>query len=80
MRSGTPPATARPISPGTPSAPSLAAIYAATLLFWLRDFSEDEAATLAFLDRRLAGIGRVAALRKRIERGCARFLPWREAA
>ncbi len=59
---------------------SLGVIYAATLLFWLRDFSEDEAATLAFLDRRLAGIGRVAALRKRIERGCARWLPRREAA
>ena len=30
----------------------LTAAYGATLLFWLRDSSEDDAATLAFLDRR----------------------------
>jgi ubiquinone biosynthesis protein COQ9 len=46
----------------------LAAIYSATILYWLRDVSEDDAATLAFLDRRLAGIGRVARLRRRVER------------
>ena len=34
----------------------LAVIYSATLLYWLRDTSEDDAATLAFLDRRLAGL------------------------
>ena len=37
----------------------LAAVYGATLLYWLRDASEDDAATLGFLDRRLAGIGRI---------------------
>ncbi len=59
---------------------TLAAIYAATLLYWLRDMSEDDAATLAFLDRRLAGIGRVGALRKRVEQGCAWLRPHRAAA
>lgn len=43
----------------------LAAIYAATLLFWLRDTSDDDADTLAFLDRRLAGLGRAVRLRRR---------------
>lgn len=37
----------------------LSALYGATLLFWLRDDSEDDAATIAFLDRRLAGVGRL---------------------
>ncbi len=36
----------------------LAAVYGATLLYWLRDYSEDDAATMEFLDRRLAGVGR----------------------
>ena len=59
---------------------SLAAIYSATLLFWLRDMDEDDAATLAFLDRRLKGIGRVAKLRRRIEERCTRIWPARQAA
>jgi len=46
---------------------SLAPIYGATLLVWLRDTSEDDATTLAFLDRRLAGMGRLFRLRRRIE-------------
>jgi ubiquinone biosynthesis protein COQ9 len=46
---------------------SLAPIYGATLLVWLRDSSEDDAATLAFLDRRLAGMGRLFRLRRRVE-------------
>jgi ubiquinone biosynthesis protein COQ9 len=37
---------------------TLGLAYASTLLVWLRDDSDDHAATLAFLDRRLAGIGR----------------------
>ncbi len=44
----------------------LAAIYSATLLFWLRDVSDEDADTLAFLDRRLAGLGRITRLRKRL--------------
>ena len=45
----------------------LAPIYAATLLYWLRDTSSEDQATLAFLDRRLAGVGRIGRLRRRIE-------------
>jgi ubiquinone biosynthesis protein COQ9 len=37
---------------------TLAAIYVPTLLYWLRDTSEDDEATLAFLDRRLASLPR----------------------
>jgi len=43
----------------------LAAVYGATVLYWLRDSNEDDAATLAFLDRRLAGVGRIGSLRRR---------------
>ena len=45
----------------------LAPIYAATLLYWLSDTSAEDQATLAFLDRRLAGVGRIGRLRRRIE-------------
>ncbi len=38
---------------------SLAAVYAATLAFWLTDESDDLAPSLAFLDRRLAGLARL---------------------
>ncbi len=44
----------------------LAGVYGATLLFWLRDDSDDDAATLAFLDRRLAGLGRIGRLRRKV--------------
>ena len=36
----------------------LTAVYTATVLYWLRDTSEDNAATLAFLDRRIEGVMR----------------------
>ena len=58
---------------------SLAAIYAATLLFWLHDPSEDNAATLAFLERRLTGIARIGTMRRRMEEILARFTPPRFA-
>jgi ubiquinone biosynthesis protein COQ9 len=45
----------------------LAAVYSATLLYWLHDTSEDDADTLAFLDRRLATVGRIHSLRRRAE-------------
>ena len=45
----------------------LAAVYGATLLYWLRDESWDDEATLAFLDRRLAGVARIGKLRRRVE-------------
>jgi ubiquinone biosynthesis protein COQ9 len=44
----------------------LASVYGATLLYWLRDFGEDDAETLAFLDRRLAGVGRIGKARSRL--------------
>jgi ubiquinone biosynthesis protein COQ9 len=53
----------------------LAAVYGATLLYWLRDSDEDDAATLAFLDRRLAGVGRIGAFRRRAEQAFARVRP-----
>lgn len=53
----------------------LAAAYTATLLFWLRDTSEDDAATLAFLDRRLAGIAWTHSLRRRVEARLRRLRP-----
>jgi len=54
----------------------LTAAYGATLLFWLRDSSEEDAATLAFLDRRLAGIAWTHRLRQRVEE---RLRGWRVA-
>lgn len=53
----------------------LAPIYAATLLYWLRDDSPDDADTLAFLDRRLAGVGRITRLRRRVDDALSRFRP-----
>jgi len=46
---------------------TLVAVYSATLLAWLDDSSEGQAATWAFLDRRLADVGRVGKLRKEAE-------------
>jgi ubiquinone biosynthesis protein COQ9 len=53
----------------------LTVVYGASLLYWLRDGSEDDAATLAFLDRRLAGVGRVGGVRRRAGRAFARLCP-----
>lgn len=47
----------------------LAGVYSATLLYWLRE--EDDAAVAAFLDRRLAGVGRIGKLRGRVEAALA---------
>jgi len=57
----------------------LASVYAATVLFWLGDDSEDDAATLAFLDRRLAGVAGIGRLRRRASACAQRFLPAGEA-
>jgi len=51
----------------------LTAVYGATVLFWLRDVSEEDADTLAFLDRRLAGVGRIGELRRRARRVATRL-------
>jgi ubiquinone biosynthesis protein COQ9 len=58
----------------------LAAVYGATMLYWLRDVSEDDAATLAFLDRRLADVGRIGQVRHRVETTMGRLIPWRRPA
>ena len=44
----------------------LAGVYGVTLLFWLQDRSTGDAATMAFLDRRLAGVGRIGRARGRV--------------
>jgi len=46
---------------------TLAAIYAATVLYWLEDRSPDFADTRAFLDRRLAEVGVIGRVRKNLE-------------
>lgn len=51
----------------------LAAVYSATVLYWLRDTSPADADTLAFLDRRLAGVGRIGKLRGRADAVLARL-------
>ncbi len=45
----------------------LAGVYASTLLFWLRDHSDEDEATLNFLDRRLADVGKIGAARRAVE-------------
>ncbi len=59
---------------------SLGAVYLATLLFWLSDVSPEHERTLAFLDRRLAGIGRVTKLRKGFTKRLGILRPGRQAA
>ncbi|MDO9503123.1 COQ9 family protein [Falsiroseomonas sp.] len=44
---------------------TLAAVYGATLAFWLQDDSEDYAATRGFLDRRLAGLARFQRMKRK---------------
>lgn len=46
----------------------LSAVLSATLLYWLSDTSMDSERTLAFLDRRLAGVGRFNKLKARLPR------------
>jgi ubiquinone biosynthesis protein COQ9 len=46
---------------------SLAAIYGATVLYWLEDRSEGFAETRAFLDRRLAGAARLGRVRRDLD-------------
>jgi len=45
----------------------LAGVYSSTLLYWLRDVSEEDEETLAFLNRRLADVGRIGKMRKTVE-------------
>jgi len=43
----------------------LGGVYAATLLFWLRDYSDEAADTMRFVDRRLADVARLGRLVRR---------------
>ena len=52
---------------------TLAAVYGAALMFWLDDRSEGFAETEAFIDRRLAEIGRLAGARQRLEAAVERL-------
>ncbi|MCW5752308.1 MAG: COQ9 family protein [Alphaproteobacteria bacterium] len=52
---------------------SLAAIYSATLLYWLDDRSEGASQTMAFLDRRIADLMRIGRLRGRLRRAAGRL-------
>jgi ubiquinone biosynthesis protein COQ9 len=47
---------------------TLAGVYGATLLFWLRDTSEGSRDTLAFLDRRLASVARIGRIRRKVSK------------
>ena len=53
----------------------LTGVHTATLLYWLRDSTEDDTATLGFLDRRLADVGRITRARRRVESVLRRFVP-----
>ena len=53
----------------------LAGVYGTTLLYWLRDDTEENEATLAFLDRRLASVGQIGKLRRRAETFLQRLRP-----
>jgi ubiquinone biosynthesis protein COQ9 len=53
----------------------LAAVYGATVLFWLHDTSEDDSATRAFIDRRLRGVGRLLRARGRASSFLGRLKP-----
>jgi ubiquinone biosynthesis protein COQ9 len=53
----------------------LAGVYTSTMLYWLADQSPDDEATLAFLDRRLAGVGRIGKARRRVGEMFGRFRP-----
>lgn len=44
----------------------LAGVYGATLLYWIRDHSEDAADTAAFLDRRLSAVAQIGRWRRRM--------------
>ncbi len=58
---------------------SLGTVWLATLLFWLSDESPEAEATLAFLNRRLDGVGRIGKFRAQATARLARLLPFRPA-
>jgi ubiquinone biosynthesis protein COQ9 len=58
---------------------TLGAVWLATLLFWLSDESPEADATLAFLDRRLAGVGRIGKFRAQARARLTSIMPSRPA-
>jgi ubiquinone biosynthesis protein COQ9 len=52
---------------------SLAALWAATVLYWLEDRSEDFVETRAFVDRRLADLGRIGRVRRSLATAAGRL-------
>jgi ubiquinone biosynthesis protein COQ9 len=52
---------------------TLAGVYAATLLYWLEDRSEDFAETRAFIDRRFADVARLGEARERLDSALQRL-------
>jgi ubiquinone biosynthesis protein COQ9 len=58
---------------------TLGAVWLATLLFWLSDESPEAEATLAFLDRRLAGVGRIGKFRAQARARLTSIMPGRPA-
>ena len=57
----------------------LAAVYSATVLYWLTDTSDDFADTWDFLDRRIGDVMKLPGLRRRIEQAVAGLGPRRRA-
>jgi ubiquinone biosynthesis protein COQ9 len=53
----------------------LTAVYGAAVLFWLHDTSDDDADTLAFVDRSLHGVGRLTRVRGRANALLGRLRP-----
>jgi len=53
----------------------LTAVYGATLLFWLHDTSDEDADTLAFVERRLRDVGRIGSVRGRVDALLGRLRP-----
>jgi ubiquinone biosynthesis protein COQ9 len=55
---------------------TLGAVWTATLFFWLSDESHEAEATLAFLDRRLQGVGRIGKFRRQAQERLRGILPF----
>jgi ubiquinone biosynthesis protein COQ9 len=53
----------------------LTAVYAATVLFWLHDTSDNDQDTRAFIERRLRGVGRLLKARRRASSLLGRLMP-----
>ncbi len=58
---------------------TLGTVWLATLLFWLSDDSPEAEATLAFLNRRLEGVGRIGKARAKASERLSRLIPRRPA-